>query len=55
MLKRPVVIDGRNLYATDKMAALGFVYHSMGRQPTEETVPMDPPALTLSRSASVAS
>lgn len=30
-LKRPIVIDGRNLYHPDKMAALGFTYRSMGR------------------------
>jgi UDPglucose 6-dehydrogenase len=30
-LKQPVVIDGRNLYAPDKMGALGFVYRSIGR------------------------
>ncbi len=31
-LRRPVVIDGRNLYNADKMRALGFVYHSIGRR-----------------------
>jgi UDPglucose 6-dehydrogenase len=30
-LKRPVVVDGRNLYSSQKMTALGFVYHSIGR------------------------
>jgi UDPglucose 6-dehydrogenase len=30
-LRRPIVIDGRNLYALDRMAALGFTYHSIGR------------------------
>ena len=32
-LKRPVVVDGRNLYAIEKMRALGFAYASMGRTP----------------------
>jgi UDPglucose 6-dehydrogenase len=30
-LKRPVVIDGRNLYDPAKMQALGFTYRSFGR------------------------
>ena len=30
-LRRPVIVDGRNLYAMDKMAQLGFSYHSIGR------------------------
>ena len=30
-LKRPVVIDGRNLYDPAKMQALGFTYRSLGR------------------------
>jgi UDPglucose 6-dehydrogenase len=30
-LKRPVVIDGRNLYDSDKMQTLGFTYRSLGR------------------------
>ena len=35
LLKRPVVIDGRNLYDPEKMESLGIVYHSIGRKPTE--------------------
>jgi UDPglucose 6-dehydrogenase len=30
-LKRPVVVDGRNLYDPAKMQALGFTYRSIGR------------------------
>ena len=30
-LRRPVIVEGRNLYGTSKMAELGFKYHSIGR------------------------
>jgi UDPglucose 6-dehydrogenase len=30
-LRRPVVIDGRNLYSPERMSAHGFIYDSMGR------------------------
>ena len=30
-LKAPVIVDGRNLYDTQKMRALGFTYSSIGR------------------------
>lgn len=30
-LAQPIVVDGRNLYSPDKMSALGFSYHSIGR------------------------
>jgi UDPglucose 6-dehydrogenase len=30
-LRRPIVVDGRNLYSVSKMAELGFEYYSMGR------------------------
>jgi UDPglucose 6-dehydrogenase len=30
-LAQPIVVDGRNLYTPDKMSALGFSYHSIGR------------------------
>jgi len=31
MLRKPVMIDGRNLYDIAKMQSLGFAYHSLGR------------------------
>jgi UDPglucose 6-dehydrogenase len=31
-LKRPIVIDGRNLYDPAKMMSLGFTYDSIGRK-----------------------
>jgi UDPglucose 6-dehydrogenase len=32
LLRRPLVIDGRNLYEPDRMAAMGFEYHGIGRR-----------------------
>jgi len=31
LLRRPVVVDGRNLYSREKMTSLGFRYYSIGR------------------------
>src|SRR5262249_53144685 len=31
-LRRPLIVDGRNLYSTAKMTELGFRYHSIGRE-----------------------
>ncbi|MGK5082659.1 UDP-glucose/GDP-mannose dehydrogenase family protein [Bdellovibrionota bacterium FG-1] len=33
LLRGPVIFDGRNLYAPEKMQALGFEYHGIGREP----------------------
>jgi UDPglucose 6-dehydrogenase len=30
-LRRPVVIDGRNIYDPERMDALGFIYRGIGR------------------------
>ncbi len=32
LLKRPLVIDGRNLYEPERMGSLGFEYHGIGRR-----------------------
>jgi UDPglucose 6-dehydrogenase len=31
LMKRPIVVDGRNLYEPDRMRSLGFTYDSIGR------------------------
>ncbi len=33
IMKRPVLVDLRNIYRADEMAAAGIVYHSIGRPP----------------------
>ena len=38
ILRRPIVIDGRNLYRAERMRAMGFVYDSIGRVAALETV-----------------
>ncbi|HEV2643993.1 MAG TPA: UDP-glucose/GDP-mannose dehydrogenase family protein, partial [Candidatus Elarobacter sp.] len=37
-LKRPLIVDARNLYDPDKMASIGLTYHSLGRP---SAVPQD--------------
>jgi UDPglucose 6-dehydrogenase len=31
LLRRPLIVDGRNLYSLERMRSLGFEYHSIGR------------------------
>ena len=31
LLKRPIIVDGRNMFEPDKMRKLGFKYFSIGR------------------------
>ena len=38
-LRRPVLIDGRNLYDPEKMSELGFTYNSIGRTSVEHPAP----------------
>jgi UDPglucose 6-dehydrogenase len=38
-LRRPIVIDGRNLYDPAKMQSLGFTYESIGRRRAEASLP----------------
>jgi len=37
-LKNPMIFDGRNVYALEKMNNLHFYYESMGRKPVNESV-----------------
>ncbi|MFQ5899341.1 MAG: UDP-glucose dehydrogenase family protein [Candidatus Methylomirabilia bacterium] len=33
LMRRPLIVDGRNLYEPERMRRLGFEYHSIGRKP----------------------
>jgi len=33
LMRRPVVVDGRNLWPPERMRRLGFEYYSVGRKP----------------------
>jgi len=39
LLKYPIVVDGRNLYNPESMAALGFTYYSVGRAAVSPEIP----------------
>jgi UDPglucose 6-dehydrogenase len=41
-MRYPIVIDGRNLYRPETMAALGFSYYSVGREPAIAEVRTSP-------------
>ena len=33
VMRRPLILDGRNLWEPERMRRLGFEYHSIGRKP----------------------
>jgi UDPglucose 6-dehydrogenase len=40
-MRRPLVVDGRNIYDPREMAALGFTYHCVGRPPVDVSAALD--------------
>jgi UDPglucose 6-dehydrogenase len=46
-LRRPIVIDGRNLYNPQRMRSLGIVYESIGRAPSADARPVNDTLATL--------
>ena len=42
LLRRPLVIDLRNIYKPEEMAAIGLAYHSIGRASTSVSAPATP-------------
>jgi UDPglucose 6-dehydrogenase len=50
LLKYPIVLDGRNLYKPQEMAAAGLNYYSIGRPPLELSHPMPGRARTAKMS-----
>jgi UDPglucose 6-dehydrogenase len=42
LLRKPVMVDLRNVYQPDEMTAAGFIYHSIGRSTAEPSTGISP-------------